>query len=78
MTCVLIYRSVVEPRSRALNLPSGLRGLTVLVSLGSSVDYDENKAREFLGAVQILLQNTDMHVLWKFSKRGILKICFRM
>lgn len=47
MTCVLIYRSVVEPRSRVLNLPSGLRGLTVLVSLGSPVDYYENEARDF-------------------------------
>jgi hypothetical protein len=47
-----------------------LKGSTVLVILGSSLDYDENGGREILGAIKILLQNIDIQVLWKISKRG--------
>lgn len=42
---------------------------TVMINLGSHVDYDEKAAREMVGAIKILLEQTDVQVLWKFNKR---------
>lgn len=42
---------------------------TVMINLGSHVDYDEKSAREMTGALKILLEQTDVQVLWKMIKR---------
>lgn len=43
---------------------------TVMINLGSHVDYDEKAAREMAGAIGILLkEKKDVQVLWKFNKR---------
>ncbi|QSZ37360.1 hypothetical protein DSL72_009458 [Monilinia vaccinii-corymbosi] len=42
---------------------------TVLINLGSHVDYNENDATEMTKAVKILLDHTKVQVLWKFNKR---------
>jgi hypothetical protein len=46
------------------------RAPTVLINLGSHVDYDEASATKMAGAIKTLLTiMTDVQVLWKFSKR---------
>jgi hypothetical protein len=46
------------------------RAPTVLINLGSHVDYDMASAIEMAGAIKILLtDNKDVQVLWKFNKR---------
>ncbi|KAF7935514.1 hypothetical protein EAE99_002494 [Botrytis elliptica] len=42
---------------------------TVLINLGSVVDYDHNAATEMAKAIRILLDNATVQVLWKFNKR---------
>ena len=42
---------------------------TVLINLGSSVNYDELSATEMAKAIKTLLGSTDVQVLWKFNKR---------
>lgn len=42
---------------------------TVLINLGSHLNYDENAATEMANAVKILLDNSKVQVLWKFNKR---------
>ena len=44
---------------------------TVLINLGSLVDYDETLATEMAKAVKMLLMETEVQVLWKFKKRNI-------
>jgi hypothetical protein len=47
-----------------------MRAPTVLINLGSHVDYDRASAVEMAGAIKTLLtNNTDVQVLWKFNKR---------
>jgi hypothetical protein len=43
---------------------------TVLINLGSAVDYSADSARELLPAIETLLENSKVQVLWKFNKRG--------
>jgi hypothetical protein len=43
---------------------------TVLINLGSTVDYSADSARELLRAIKTLLENSKVQVLWKFNKRG--------
>jgi hypothetical protein len=45
------------------------RAPTVMINLGSHVDYDERSAREMAGAIKILLEQTEVQILWKFNKR---------
>lgn len=45
------------------------RAPTVLINLGSSVNYDEKSATEMARAIQELLKNSSIQVLWKFNKR---------
>jgi hypothetical protein len=48
------------------------RGPTVLINLGSHLDYDRVGAIEMVGAIKTLLtNNTDVQVLWKFNKRKL-------
>jgi hypothetical protein len=42
---------------------------TVLINLGSSVDYDETAASEMAKAVKMLFDKTNAQVIWKFNKR---------
>ncbi|KAB8296392.1 hypothetical protein EYC80_009142 [Monilinia laxa] len=42
---------------------------TVLINLGSNLNYDETAATEMANAVKILLDNSKVQVLWKFNKR---------
>jgi hypothetical protein len=42
---------------------------TVLINLGSSVNYDEKSATEMAQAVKELLESSSIQVLWKFNKR---------
>lgn len=42
---------------------------TVLINLGSSVNYDEVGAVEMVKAVRVLLDNSKVRVLWKFNRR---------
>ncbi|ESZ95139.1 glycosyltransferase family 1 protein [Sclerotinia borealis F-4128] len=42
---------------------------TVLINLGSSVNYDEIAATEMVRAIRILLDNSTVQILWKFNKR---------
>jgi hypothetical protein len=45
---------------------------TVLINLGSHVDYDEASAVAMAGAIKTLLSNTtEVQVLWKFNKRKL-------
>jgi hypothetical protein len=43
---------------------------TVLINLGSSVDYDELSATEMAKAIKTLLGSTDVQVPWKLNKRA--------
>ncbi|TID17015.1 hypothetical protein E6O75_ATG09781 [Venturia nashicola] len=42
---------------------------TVMINLGSHLDYDERDAKEMAGAIKTLLEFTDVQVLWKIQKR---------
>ncbi len=44
------------------------RAPTVLVNLGSAVEYDERMAREMAGALATVLESTNTQVLWKLQK----------
>ncbi len=43
---------------------------TVLLNLGSLMKYDEARAHIMAQAIFLVLQSTDVQVLWKFSKLG--------
>lgn len=43
---------------------------TVLINLGSHVDYSESDSIEMIGALKRVLDQTDVQVLWKFNKRS--------
>lgn len=42
---------------------------TVLINLGSTVNYDERAATEMARAVKELLETSGVQILWKFNKR---------
>lgn len=43
---------------------------TVLINLGSSINYDQYSATEMAKAVKTLLRKTEVQVLWKIKKRS--------
>ena len=45
------------------------RAPTILINLGSHIDYDEDAAVAIVGAIQPLLDAGAVQVLWKFNKR---------
>jgi hypothetical protein len=45
------------------------RAPTVLINLGSWFDYDEKSTIAMARAVKMVLEQTDVQVLWKFNKR---------
>lgn len=51
------------------------QGPTVLINLGSHIRMDDTMAREFAGALKILLDSKpDVQVLWKLKRSGGLGI----
>jgi hypothetical protein len=71
VTCGPIFRSSAPAVDQDQELAAWLtQAPTVLINLGSTVDYSVNSARELLGAIKTLLENSKVQVLWKFNKRG--------
>ncbi|KAG9253746.1 uncharacterized protein F5Z01DRAFT_127520 [Emericellopsis atlantica] len=48
------------------------RAPTVLINLGSSVVYDDQRARAFAEAIANVLARSDVQVLWKFRTWGVM------
>jgi hypothetical protein len=68
--CGPIYLSVSSAADQDPDLASWLqRAPTVLINLGSNVDYDEVGATEMAKAIKMMLEKTQVQVLWKFNKR---------
>lgn len=44
---------------------------TVVINLGSHVQYDKEKAINFVRMVTHVLAQTDLQILWKFNRNGI-------
>ncbi|RMJ20757.1 UDP-glucoronosyl and UDP-glucosyl transferase, partial [Aspergillus sp. HF37] len=44
---------------------------TVLINLGSHVQYDKEKATNFARMITHVLGQTDLQILWKFNRKGI-------
>lgn len=44
---------------------------TVVINLGSHVQYDREKATNFARMVVYVLAQTDLQILWKFNRNGI-------
>jgi hypothetical protein len=71
VTCGPIFRSSAPAADQDPELVAWLtQAPTVLINLGSTVDYSADSARELLGAIKTLLENSKVQVLWKFNKRG--------
>lgn len=71
ITCGPIFRSAARAEDQDPDLAAWIsRAPTVLINLGSAVDYDENGATQLVRAIKSLLSNSTMQVLWKFNKRG--------
>ncbi|KUJ09626.1 glycosyltransferase family 1 protein [Mollisia scopiformis] len=71
VTCGPIFRSTAPAEQQDPELAAWLsRAPTVLINLGSKVDYDENGAGELVKVIKTLLANSTVQVLWKFNKRG--------
>ena len=70
--CGPIFLSTAPVTERDPNLASWLAGApTVLINLGSIVQYNETDAVEMVGALKTLMTNTQVQVLWKFNKRHV-------
>lgn len=68
--CGPIYLSVATAEEQDPELASWLaKRPTLLINLGSVTDYSELRAVEMAKAIQTVLDNTDVQVLWKFNKR---------
>jgi hypothetical protein len=68
--CGPIYLSVASAEAQDPSLTEWLRRApTILINLGSNVIYDEAGAREIAKAVKMLLDKTQVQVLWKFNKK---------
>ncbi|KAI9641699.1 hypothetical protein NHQ30_009555 [Ciborinia camelliae] len=68
--CGPIFLSTAPASDQDQELAEWLKNSpTVLINLGSSVNYDEIAATEMAKAVRILLDNSKVQVLWKFNKR---------
>jgi hypothetical protein len=71
VTCGPIFRSSAPAVDQDPELAAWLtQAPTVLINLGSAVDYSADSARELLPAIETLLENSKVQVLWKFNKRG--------
>jgi hypothetical protein len=42
---------------------------TLLINLGSTTDYDEASATEMALAIKVILEKTNIQILWKFNRR---------
>jgi hypothetical protein len=68
--CGPIYLSTASATDQDPELASWLaQAPTLLINLGSSTDYNEASATEMAGAIQMLLENTNVQVLWKLKRR---------
>ena len=71
VACGPIFLSSAPASEQDPELSSWLeRAPTVLINLGSSVNYDEVSATEMAQGIKILLANSRAQVLWKFNKRN--------
>jgi hypothetical protein len=71
ITCGPIFLSTAPAAEQDPELAQWLElAPTVLINLGSAMDYDEAGTREMLGAIKIMLSQTSVQVLWKFNKRN--------
>jgi hypothetical protein len=71
VACGPIFRSSAPAADQDPELAAWLAlAPTVLINLGSTVDYSLDSARELVGAIKTLLENSKLQVLWKFVKRG--------
>lgn len=71
IACGPIFLSTAPAASQDQDLAAWLEGSpTVLINLGSSVNYDQRSALEMARAVKTLLDNFNVQVLWKFNKRN--------
>ena len=57
-----------EKSSAARELLGWIKKPTVLISLGSGFKYIENQARVMLEAMQNVLEETEVQILWKMDK----------
>ena len=57
-----------EKSSAAIELLGWIKKPTVLISLGSGFKYVENQARVMLEAMQNVLEETEVQILWKMDK----------
>ena len=55
----------------AMKLLDWAKKPTVLICLGSGFKYHEWQARAMLEAIQNVLRQTEVRILWKMSKRGV-------
>ncbi|KXH63475.1 hypothetical protein CNYM01_05429 [Colletotrichum nymphaeae SA-01] len=46
---------------------------TVLVNLGSLFEYDAGRAQDMAGALKVVMERTDIQVLWKLNRAASLK-----
>ncbi|APA10835.1 hypothetical protein sscle_07g056050 [Sclerotinia sclerotiorum 1980 UF-70] len=68
--CGPIYLSTAPASEQDPELTEWLKiSPTILINLGSSVNYDEPAATEMAKSIKILLENSTIQVLWKFNKR---------
>lgn len=68
--CGPIYLATASAEQQDPELAAWLvQAPTVLINLGSVTDYNELRATEMAKAIEVLLQKTDVQVLWKFNKR---------
>jgi hypothetical protein len=69
-SCGPIYLVPASAERQDPELASWLaKAPTLLINLGSLTDYDEIRAVEMAKAVQVVLDKTNVQVLWKFNKR---------
>lgn len=70
VACGPIFLSTAPAVDQDKELAAWLQNApTVLINLGSSVNYDEKAATEMARAIKELLETSDVQVLWKFNKR---------
>ena len=70
VSCGPIFLSSAPASEEDPELASWLdKAPTVLINLGSVFNYDEGSATEMARAIKRLLDNSAVHVLWKFNKR---------
>jgi 2-acylglycerol O-acyltransferase 1 len=69
--CGFIVLDVADVEAESPELHRWLmQAPTVLINLGSLMKYDEPRAKVMAHTIQLLLQSTDVQVIWKFSKLG--------